>query len=122
MKKPNLGTPPPNSCPVCGIQLSSNELETHFLAELDRLYKLSSGPERQRIRTSFNLNPAMHPNNGMMQGPDSRWEVSISLPCLIQRSFGDVLNCNVQWLIADISTYPNKSARAFKGENSKAKG
>lgn len=75
MKKPTLGTPPPNSCPVCGIQLSSNELETHFLAELDRLYKLSSVPERQRIRASFNLNPAMHQNNGMMQGPDSRWEV-----------------------------------------------
>lgn len=54
----------------------SNELETHFLAELDRLYKLSSGPERQRIRASFNMNSGMHMNNGLIQGPDSRWEVS----------------------------------------------
>lgn len=53
----------------------SNELETHFLAELDRLYKLSSGPERQRIRASFNMNSGMHMNNGLIQGPDSRWEV-----------------------------------------------
>lgn len=85
IKKPTLGTPPPNSCPVCGIQLSGNELETHFLAELDRLYKLSSGPERQRIRASFNINPAMHPSNGMMQGPDSRWEVSSIFVMLLSR-------------------------------------
>lgn len=62
---------------MCGIHLLSNELETHFLAELDRLYKLSSGPERQRIRASFNLNSGMHMNNGMIQSPDSRWEVRI---------------------------------------------
>lgn len=76
-KTTSIGTPPPNSCPVCGIHLSANELETHFLAELDRLYKLSSGPERQRIRNSFNLAPGIHPSNGMMQTPDNRWEVSL---------------------------------------------
>ncbi|XP_055320054.1 protein Teyrha-meyrha-like isoform X2 [Sitodiplosis mosellana] len=70
----SIGTPPSNSCPVCGVHLLSNELETHFLAELDRLYKLSSGPERQRIRASFNMNSGMHMNNGLIQGPDSRWE------------------------------------------------
>lgn len=77
LKKPTIGnTPPPNGCPVCGVQLTSNELETHFLAELDRLYKLSSGIERQRIRASLNLSVGLHQNNGMMQqGPDSRWEV-----------------------------------------------
>lgn len=74
-KTSTIRTPPPNACPVCGIQLAANELETHFLAELDRLYKLSSGPERQRIRASFNLNPGIHSSNGMMQGPDNRWEV-----------------------------------------------
>lgn len=73
----SIGTPPSNSCPVCGVHLLSNELETHFLAELDRLYKLSSGPERQRIRASFNMNSGMHMNNGLIQGPDSRWEVGI---------------------------------------------
>lgn len=75
-KVSNVGTSPTNSCPVCGVHLMANELETHFLAELDRLYKLSTGPERQRIRASFNMSSAMHLNNGMIQGPDSRWEVS----------------------------------------------
>lgn len=75
-KTTSIGTPPPNSCPVCGVHLSANELETHFLAELDRLYKLSSGSERQRIRNSFNLAPGIHPNNGLIQTPDNRWEVS----------------------------------------------
>lgn len=75
-KVTSIGTPPSNSCPVCGVHLMPNELETHFLAELDRLYKLSSGPERQRIRASFNMNSGMHMNNGLIQGPDSRWEVS----------------------------------------------
>lgn len=87
MKKPlNLGTPPPNTCPVCGIQLSPNELETHFHTELDRLYKLSSGADRHRMRTSFNINSLMHSHHGgsgggggggilnASPGPDSRWE------------------------------------------------
>ncbi|GAB0096095.1 hypothetical protein DMENIID0001_115570 [Sergentomyia squamirostris] len=69
-KKP-MGTPPPlpNSCPICGIQLSSNELETHFLTELDRLYKLSTPAERQRLRATFSL-----PGMVGSPGPDSRWE------------------------------------------------
>lgn len=76
IKKPtNIGTQRSNSCPVCGDQLLANELETHFLAELDQLYKLSTGQERQRIRASYNMNSAMHLNNGLIQGPDSRWEV-----------------------------------------------
>lgn len=75
VKKPTIGTPPPNTCPVCGIQLNVNELETHFLTELDRLYKLSSGSERQRLRANFNMSSGMHPTNGILQGPDSRWEV-----------------------------------------------
>lgn len=66
----------PNTCPVCGIQLTTNELEAHFLTELDRLYKLSSGTDRQRLRTNFNINTLAHANNGVIQqGPDGRWEV-----------------------------------------------
>lgn len=77
IKKPSIGTPPPNTCPVCGIQLAPNELESHFLTELDRLYKLSCGVDRTRIRTNFNISSLMHSNNGGMQpGTDSRWEVS----------------------------------------------
>lgn len=72
IKKPSIGTPPPNSCPVCGIQLTPSDLESHFLTELDRLYKISNGSDRQRIRANYN---AMHQNNAMMQEPDSGWEV-----------------------------------------------
>ncbi|XP_055694349.1 protein Teyrha-meyrha isoform X3 [Lutzomyia longipalpis] len=69
-KTPSMGTPPlPNSCPVCGVQLSPNELETHFLTELDRLYKLSTPAERQRLRATFSL-----PGMVGSPGPDSRWE------------------------------------------------
>lgn len=74
IKKPPIGTPPPNSCPVCGIQLAPSELESHFLTELDRLYKLSNGSDRQRLRANYN---AMHQNSAMMQEPDSGWEVHI---------------------------------------------
>lgn len=71
-----------NLCPVCGIQLSPAELEAHFLTELDRLYKLTSPAERQRLRASLSgmLGPnALHGVDGMgvhggSSGPGSRWE------------------------------------------------
>lgn len=98
MKKPTINTPPPNTCPVCGLQLAPHELEPHFHTELERLYKLSMGSDRHRMRNgpnsnSFNINALMHPHghpgapgpgNGTsgggggilnsQPGPDSRWE------------------------------------------------
>lgn len=75
---------PPNSCPVCGIQLSPNELDSHFLTELDRLYKLTTPAERQRLRASLSnlsgpnsLQNGGHPELGLHLsngGPGSRWE------------------------------------------------
>lgn len=45
------------------------------MTELDRLYKLSCGSDRQRLRTNFNISSLMHSANGNMQpGTDSRWE------------------------------------------------
>lgn len=70
---PIIGAPSPNSCPVCGIQLSASDFETHFLAELDRLYKLSQGNERQKIKASLGMN-AMHGGGVELQGSDSRYE------------------------------------------------
>lgn len=99
MKKPTINTPPPNTCPVCGVQLAPHELEPHFHTELERLYKLSMGADRHRMRgnngpnsNSFNINSLMHPHSGghgapggngtgggggilnSQPGPDSRWE------------------------------------------------
>ncbi|KAL5289896.1 hypothetical protein ACFFRR_009727 [Megaselia abdita] len=39
----------PDICPVCGVKLSAEEWNSHFLTELDRLYKLSSGMERTQL-------------------------------------------------------------------------
>lgn len=75
VRKPSIGSSTSNSCPVCGIQLNSNELETHFLAELDRLRKLTLGSDRQQIRASFNMDSNLQNTNNMLQGPDNRWEV-----------------------------------------------
>lgn len=82
-----IGSSTSNSCPVCGIQLNSSELETHFLAELDRLRKLSLGPDRQQIRASFNLETNLQNGNNMLQGPDNRWEVCTKI------KFGNPFSC-----------------------------
>lgn len=35
--------PDPSCCPVCGVTLRSGELDSHFVQELERLYKLGVG-------------------------------------------------------------------------------
>lgn len=92
--------------------MTVNELEAHFLTELDRLYKLSSGAERQRLRANFNMSSGMHPTNGILQGPDSRWEVGFF------HHYLHILNVEI---ISDISKNTNQPSRSFKGENTKTK-
>lgn len=76
-----IGTPPPNSCPVCGIQLSQNDLETHFSAELGRIAKPSSYNERQELRRTLGVE--MHVQNNF-QGRNSRWEVRVFISYLVR--------------------------------------
>lgn len=61
-----------NQCPVCGIQLSPSELDSHFLTELDRLYRLTLPAERQRLRNSLR-GRGTHGDTGV-QLSGSRWE------------------------------------------------
>ncbi|XP_058831746.1 protein Teyrha-meyrha isoform X2 [Topomyia yanbarensis] len=71
-KKSFVGTPPPNSCPICGIQLAPSDLETHFSAELTRLSKMSSAAERLELRRTLGVD--MHAMQSTLQGRTSRWE------------------------------------------------
>ncbi|XP_026475108.1 protein Teyrha-meyrha-like isoform X2 [Ctenocephalides felis] len=77
-KKPVLG---PNGvsgsingacCPVCGVTLQAGELESHFVQELERLYKLTATPNRNRRHEAM-----MRPTGTGVPGdpgPDGRWE------------------------------------------------
>ncbi|XP_018578661.1 E3 ubiquitin-protein ligase Rnf220-like [Anoplophora glabripennis] len=63
----------PSSCPVCGLTISSGDLETHFMHELDRLYKLSGtgvAATRKRNRPEPGRPPALPGDSG----PEGRWE------------------------------------------------
>lgn len=73
----HVGTAPAtghNSCPICGIQLSPDELESHFSAELGRLAKPNMYSERQEIRRTLSME--LHAVQSSMQSRSSRWEVS----------------------------------------------
>ncbi|XP_061513799.1 protein Teyrha-meyrha isoform X2 [Anopheles gambiae] len=71
-KKPFVGTPPPNACPICGIQLSPTDLETHFSAELSRLTKMTTHAERLELRRTLSVD--LHTVQNNLQGRTSRWE------------------------------------------------
>ncbi|XP_018325529.1 E3 ubiquitin-protein ligase RNF220-like isoform X2 [Agrilus planipennis] len=62
----------PSSCPVCGMSISPGDLETHFMRELDRLYKLNgSGSINLRTRRNEPSRPPALPGDS---GPEGRWE------------------------------------------------
>lgn len=79
-KKPIGTTNAHNACPVCGIQLSQDELEQHFTAELGRLAKPNMYNERQEIRRTLSME--MHAVQNSLQSRNSRWEVRSSFQIL----------------------------------------
>ncbi|XP_066158298.1 E3 ubiquitin-protein ligase RNF220-like isoform X1 [Euwallacea fornicatus] len=63
----------PSSCPVCGITISPGDLETHFMQELERLYKLNgTGIAASRKRNA--RDPGRPPALPGDSGPEGRWE------------------------------------------------
>lgn len=62
-----------NSCPICGIQLSPDELEQHFSTELGRLAKPNMYNERQEMRRTLSME--LHAVQSSLQSRTSRWEV-----------------------------------------------
>lgn len=51
-RKRNKPNSEPLTCPVCGITLRANEIEHHFLMEMDKLQKLSMGRSRKSLSQS----------------------------------------------------------------------
>ncbi|XP_050497274.1 E3 ubiquitin-protein ligase Rnf220-like isoform X3 [Diabrotica virgifera virgifera] len=63
----------PSSCPICGLTISPGDLESHFMHELERLYKLSGSgiaASRKRSRPEPGRPPALPGDSG----PEGRWE------------------------------------------------
>lgn len=62
----------PSSCPVCGMTISPGDLESHFVHELERLYKLSgTGIAAGKKRRPEPGRPPALPGDS---GPEGRWE------------------------------------------------
>lgn len=62
----------PSSCPVCGMTISPGDLESHFVHELERLYKLSgTGITAGKKRRPEPGRPPALPGDS---GPEGRWE------------------------------------------------
>lgn len=77
-----LSLPPghvPDICPICGIKISAEEWNSHFLTELDRLYKLSSGMERTNLQASYMFAPPCPAQENAIRTSHNRWEVSVVL-------------------------------------------
>lgn len=66
----------PDLCPVCGLKLSPEEWHTHFLTELDRLYKLSAGFERANLQATYMFAPPCPAQENAIRTSHNRWEVS----------------------------------------------
>ncbi|KMZ00589.1 LOW QUALITY PROTEIN: uncharacterized protein Dsimw501_GD12258 [Drosophila simulans] len=64
----------PEMCPVCGLKLSAEEWHTHFLTELDRLYKLSAGFERASLQATYMFAPPCPAQENAIRTSHNRWE------------------------------------------------
>ncbi|EDW69898.1 protein Teyrha-meyrha isoform X2 [Drosophila virilis] len=64
----------PDLCPVCGLKLSPEEWHTHFLTELDRLYKLSAGFERANLQATYMFAPPCPAQENAIRTSHNRWE------------------------------------------------
>ncbi|CAD7006298.1 unnamed protein product [Ceratitis capitata] len=72
-----LSLPPghvPDICPICGVKISAEEWNSHFLTELDRLYKLSSGMERTNLQASYMFAPPCPAQENAIRTSHNRWE------------------------------------------------
>ncbi|XP_072157399.1 E3 ubiquitin-protein ligase Rnf220 isoform X2 [Bemisia tabaci] len=65
----------PNCCPVCGVSIRANDLESHLLQELDRLTKISKNrmrrPSLPHPRTNNHRDDPAAAVDGSLEG---RWE------------------------------------------------
>ncbi|KAH8286506.1 hypothetical protein KR054_010311 [Drosophila jambulina] len=64
----------PEMCPICGLKLSAEEWHTHFLTELDRLFKLSAGFERANLQATYMFAPPCPAQENAIRTSHNRWE------------------------------------------------
>lgn len=69
----------PEMCPVCGIKLSAEEWNSHFLTELDRLYKLSAGVDRPNLQATYMFAPPCPSQENAIRTSHNRWEVGFTI-------------------------------------------
>lgn len=62
----------PSCCPVCGLTLRPGELDTHFVQELERLYKLSASVRGRRLSSPHARDQHLANTDGSLE---ARWEV-----------------------------------------------
>lgn len=66
-------------CPVCGLSIPTGDLETHFIHELERLYKLNGLgvlAGRKNRRPTEPRRPTALPGDS---GPEGRWETFLRI-------------------------------------------
>jgi DNA repair exonuclease SbcCD ATPase subunit len=64
-----------HTCPICGLQIALEELESHFSTELARIAKPNMYNERQELRRTLSME--LHAVQSTLQSRTSRWEVSL---------------------------------------------
>ncbi|XP_043473590.1 E3 ubiquitin-protein ligase Rnf220-like [Leptopilina heterotoma] len=72
----------PSCCPVCGVTVRAQELEQHFVHELDKLFKLTSvTPRPKQSRSALPPGATDHPHSSLLHAPSAsdgtplgRWE------------------------------------------------
>lgn len=72
----------PSCCPVCGVTVRPQELEQHFVHELDKLFKLTSvTPRPRQSRSALPPGAPDHPHSSLLHAPSAsdgtplgRWE------------------------------------------------
>jgi hypothetical protein len=97
-----------HTCPICGIQLSLEELESHFSTELGRLAKPNMYNERQELRRTLSME--LHAVQSSLQSRTSRWEVRVCAFDCVWLKFSNFV-CNL-----DFPTHPSQSARTSEGK------
>lgn len=65
-----------HTCPICGVQIAIEELESHFSTELSRIAKSNMYNERQELRRTLSME--LHAVQSTLQSRTSRWEVSVT--------------------------------------------
>lgn len=75
----------PWCCPVCGVTVRTTDLESHFVQELEKLYKLTGKVSTGRRPSTGCPSPRdRDPADGSLEG---RWEVSRNFCLIISNNF-----------------------------------